>query len=102
MSAIILTTSELEAILKICRCSLKLSKRGKGVWGGGTLPGTSGLSSEQVQQVASGYAPVDTILTVMPVSLSPSPPFTVSQKVGRGLIKIFALSVQNNNKYHII
>ena len=35
ISAIILTTSELEAILEICRCSLKLSKRGKGLWGGG-------------------------------------------------------------------
>ena len=38
ISAIILTTSELEAILEICRCSLKLSKRGKGIWGGGSSP----------------------------------------------------------------
>jgi hypothetical protein len=29
------------------------------------------------------------------VSLSPSPPFSVSWQAGRGLIKIFALSVQN-------
>jgi hypothetical protein len=29
------------------------------------------------------------------MSLSPSPPFSVSQQAGRGLIKIFALSVQN-------
>ncbi len=35
ISAIILTTSNTEAILEICRCSLKLSKRGKGIWGGG-------------------------------------------------------------------
>ncbi len=31
----------------------------------------------------------------MPVSLPPSPPFSVSRQVGRGSIKIFALSVQN-------
>jgi hypothetical protein len=29
------------------------------------------------------------------VSLSPSPPFSVSQQAGWGLIKIFPLSVQN-------
>ncbi len=41
-----LTTSELEAILEICRCSLKLSKRGKGVWGGGLSLAPLHLSSE--------------------------------------------------------
>ncbi len=33
ISAVILLTSKLEAILEICRCSLKLSKRVR-VWGG--------------------------------------------------------------------
>ncbi len=33
---------------------------------------------------------------VLTVSLSPSSPFSVSQQAGRGSIKIFALSVQNN------
>jgi hypothetical protein len=37
ISAITLTTSKLEAILEICRCSLKLSK-GVGVWEGGLSP----------------------------------------------------------------
>ncbi len=48
-------TSQLEAILEICRCSLKLFKRGKGM-GGGLSPAPLHLSCEQVQQVASGYA----------------------------------------------
>ncbi len=38
ISAFILTTSELEAILEICCCSLKLSKRGKSKGGGEDSP----------------------------------------------------------------
>jgi hypothetical protein len=55
ISAVILTTSKLEAVLEICRCSLKLSNWGKGR-GGGLSQAPLHLSSEQVQQVASGYA----------------------------------------------
>ncbi len=41
ISAIILTTSELEAILEICHCSLKPVQKGVRVCVGETLPGTS-------------------------------------------------------------
>ncbi len=61
ISTVILTTSKLEAILEICRCSLKLVKSIVCLgWGGG---GGKVLSTapfhvfgELVQQVASGYA----------------------------------------------
>jgi hypothetical protein len=43
------------------------------------------------QAMRAGWYP----FSVLPVSLSPSPPFSVSQQAGPGLIKIFALSVQN-------
>ena len=54
VSAIILMTSKLEAILKICRCSLKLVKSSVG--GGELSSAPLRLSGAQVQQVASGYA----------------------------------------------
>ncbi len=47
-------TSKLEAIPKICRCSLKLVKNSLG--GGRLSSSPLHLSGEQVQQVASGYA----------------------------------------------
>jgi hypothetical protein len=46
-------------------------------------------------QAASGYIPSDTLSTCFPVSLFPSPSSSVSRQAGRGLIKIFALLVQN-------
>ncbi len=59
ISAIILTTSNLEAVLEICRCSLKLSKRGKDLWGGDSpwhLFTCSGCR-------CAGYMPGDTLPT---------------------------------------
>ncbi len=58
------------------------------VGGGGALLCTSfRLSGEQVQQVALGYAQGGALSTVLSVSLPLSPPFSVSQQAGRGLIK---------------
>jgi hypothetical protein len=58
ISAIILTTSKLE----ICRFSRKLSKRGKGIWGGGG--GKLSLAPLPVgAQISSGYMPGDTLST---------------------------------------
>ncbi len=63
ISAIMLTTSKLEAILKIWRGSWKLSKMGWDcVWGGGgPLAGTSPPAHAAGAQVASGYMPGDTL-----------------------------------------
>ncbi len=50
VSAVILTTSKLEAILKIYRCSLKTVQRGRGA-GGGALPCTSSPDKHNRRQM---------------------------------------------------
>jgi hypothetical protein len=62
ISAIILTTFKLEAILEIYRGSLKTVQRGRIMCGGG-LPGTSPPVQAVGAQVASGYIPGDTLST---------------------------------------
>jgi hypothetical protein len=80
---------------------LKNYPKGRIIWGGGRSPtGTSPPAQAVGVQVASGYTPGDTLSgccssVVVPVSLAPSPPFSVLQQTERGLIKIFALLVQN-------
>ncbi len=73
ISAIILTTSKLETILEICRCSLKLSKRGKGIggWGGSSPRHLSTCLGCRCAGVALGYImPGDTLSTCIIVSFS--------------------------------
>jgi hypothetical protein len=66
ISDITLTTSKLEAILKIYHCSLKLSKRGRGVRGGARCEG------KQLNNVLFPTAPMLHVCTVLPlISLSP-------------------------------
>jgi hypothetical protein len=80
------------------------------VGGGGgerSPTGTSPPTQAVGVQVASGYMPGDTLSgccssVVVPVSLAPSPPFSVSQQTERGLIKIFALLVQNTPNQLIV
>ncbi len=60
ISAVILTTSKLEAILKIWWNCWKLSQWGRAV-GGGPLVGASTSAQAAGAQVASGYTPGDTI-----------------------------------------
>jgi hypothetical protein len=58
----------------------------------GGPPRTSfNLSGKQVKRVAAGYARRIVHLHLQ-MSLSPSPPFSVSQQAGRGLIKNFHIS----------
>jgi hypothetical protein len=81
MSAIMLTTSKLEAILKIYRCSLKTVQRGRGVRGGQGERGergrweTNGASNQVVKRGEGRGKQVNNILfpTAMystPVDLS--------------------------------
>ncbi len=64
MSATILTTSKLEAILKIYRGSLKTVQKGRIIWGGGGgLPGTSPPAQAVGAQVTSGHVPGDILST---------------------------------------
>jgi hypothetical protein len=74
-----------------------------GLCGGGGARSPTGTSppAQAVEvQVASGYTPGVTLPGCCPSVLAPSPPFSVSQQTERGLIKIFALLVQNNRLHH--
>ncbi len=61
ISAVILMTSKLEAVLKIYHGSCKTDQRGRIIWAGGPPPGTSPPAQTIGAQVASGYMPGDTI-----------------------------------------